>query len=196
MINEIKSKLNLYNELVEIFVKKNTLSSEQREFIFKSLGPPLDHKIVDEFENLNNIKLPVEYKLFLTEVGNGTGSTWDDAGIGPELGILKVTFNNRQCFIFDDTEIDLTKPFQFTEEYNLDNRYYLSKEFTVWLDKYTNEFRNELFQLREPTNEEFKDFIKKNGENPQDKYYENFELNGVLPICGIGCGEYYFIVIT
>ena len=196
LIEEIKSNLRRYHELIEKFVDKNQLSAEQKSAIFKSLNPPLVEDIISDFEHNNNVQLPVEYKLFLTEIGNGTGSTWDDAGIGPDLGILKVTFDKRHCFIFDDIITDLENTFQFEEEYNVENWEYLYEKFTNWFDKYTSEFRNELFQLREPTNEEFEEFLAINGENPRNEYYERFEVNGVLPICGIGCGEYYFIVIS
>lgn len=196
MHEKIKSNLKLYNELAKTFILRHSLSEEQSDFLFKSLNPPIDSKIIDEFEKSNNIQFPIEYKLFLTEIGNGTGNTWESAGMGPDMGILKVLFKNNECFIFNDTEIDLKNPFQFTEEYNLENCEDLAEKFTNWLDNYTKEFRNEVFQLREPTLEEFEGFITKNGENPRKEYYEKFELNGVLPICGIGCGEYYFIVIT
>ena len=196
MIEKIKSSLKCYNELVEKIVEQKKLSSEQKEIIFKSLEPPIDEKIIDEFEKNNNIEFPIEYKLFLTKIGNGTGKTWDDAGIGPDCGILKITFENNQCFIMGDIEINLQIPFQYIKEYNLDNWEELADKFSNWEENYEDEFKNELSQFREPTDEEYEKFIEINGENPQNEYYKKLETNGILPICGTGCGEYYFIVIT
>lgn len=196
MIEKIKIYLNIYQQLIEKFVEKEQLSIQQKDIIFKSLATQIDISVLSEFETLNQVEIPIEYKRFLTEIGNGTGDTWESAGIGPDLGILKVIFHKDQCLILGDILIDLQTPFPFADAYNLENWEELAEQFSQWLEKYNTEFRDKLFQRIEPTTEEFERFIQHHGENPRDQYYENFELNGILPICGIGCGEYYFLVIT
>ncbi|MFD2555156.1 hypothetical protein [Sphingobacterium tabacisoli] len=193
MMEEIKSNLNIYRQLIEDFTVKTQLSSDQKSLLFGSLDATIDINVLNRFESESNIEIPKEYKQFLSEVGNGTGDTWENAGIGPGLGILKVSFEDNKCFIFEDTVIDLVQPFEFTGEYNLEKWEALADQFTEWFDRYTQKFRNELLQLREPC---FEEFIKLNGENPRNEYYENFDLNGILPVAGIGCGEYYFLVVT
>ncbi|MCH5583800.1 SMI1/KNR4 family protein [Shimazuella sp. AN120528] len=46
------------------------------------VNQPIPKKEIEKFERSNNIKLPEEFRLFLTEIGNG--------GAGPYYGIIKI----------------------------------------------------------------------------------------------------------
>lgn len=50
------------------------------------LNPVLSDEIVSKYEEKNHIKLPSEYKFFITQVGNG--------GAGPDYGIYPLVVNN------------------------------------------------------------------------------------------------------
>lgn len=115
MIETIKIYLNIYQQLIEKFIEKEQLSIQQKDLIFKSLATQVDIDMLSKFETLNQVEIPIEYKRFLTEIGNGTGDTWESAGIGPDLGILKVIFHKDQCLILGDILIDLQTPFPFVD---------------------------------------------------------------------------------
>lgn len=48
----------------------------------------------------------------------------------------------------------------------------------------------------QPSQEAFEKFEKKYGKNPMQTYYEELPDVGTLPICGIGCGSYYILIVT
>ena len=75
-------------EVLSIKERLCILKEKDKEFrVFGSfthryeLFPPLSENQVETFEIENQIKLPAEYRLFLTEIGNG--------GAGPFYGIIK-----------------------------------------------------------------------------------------------------------
>ncbi|MBZ0306886.1 MAG: SMI1/KNR4 family protein [Anaerolineae bacterium] len=51
-------------------------------------NPPLGREQVDEFEHIHNVSLPVPYRRFITEIGNG--------GAGPFYGIMPLELNSPQ----------------------------------------------------------------------------------------------------
>lgn len=63
------------------------------------LDPPVDMKTVEDFEKEHNITLPIEYKLFMTEIGNG-GISHDNSGAGPHYGIYP--FGEEFQILFND----------------------------------------------------------------------------------------------
>lgn len=65
-------------------------------------NPPLGREQVDEFEHIHNVSLPVPYRRFITEVGNG--------GAGPYYGIMPLELKAPQ----------LLQPFPSTQPFELD----------------------------------------------------------------------------
>lgn len=65
------------------------------------LNKPIDIKTVEDFEKKHNISLPIEYKLFVTEIGNG-GISSGDPGAGPHYGIYE--FGKRFSLSYGDLE--------------------------------------------------------------------------------------------
>lgn len=50
------------------------------------LNPPIPLEVVQEFERTHNVIIPLAYKLFVTQVGNG-GSSYNGSGAGPFYGL-------------------------------------------------------------------------------------------------------------
>ena len=83
----IKIKLNLAKNTDSFFEVFGASSHEYR------LDSPIDTKEVESFEDKYNISLPEEYKIFLTQIGNGGNehrSQVGNSGAGPYYGIYKL----------------------------------------------------------------------------------------------------------
>lgn len=80
-IQLIKDKL-LEAKVMDTALKVFGASSHEYQ-----LNSPIDMKTVEDFERKHKISLPIEYKLFVTEIGNG-GSSFSDSGAGPYYGIF------------------------------------------------------------------------------------------------------------
>lgn len=50
------------------------------------LNPPISLKEVEKFERLHKVSIPIAYKLFVTQVGNG-GRSYNGSGAGPFYGL-------------------------------------------------------------------------------------------------------------
>jgi len=77
-----------------------------------ALGPTLSETELGNFEKINNIVLPADYRLFLKEAGNGgtriiPNLFMGNAGAGPYYGLLNLEEAREGC--------ELSKPFPFTE---------------------------------------------------------------------------------
>jgi hypothetical protein len=75
-LNKIKQKLLLAKEADQNY---QVFGSDHHQY---QVNKPIRKKEIDKFQQANNIKLPEEFYLFLTEVGNG--------GAGPYYGIYKL----------------------------------------------------------------------------------------------------------
>ena len=86
-IERIKIKLNLAKNTDSFFEVFGADSHRYR------LDVPIDIKEVEIFEKNYNISLPDEYKVFLTQIGNGGNeynSVTGNSGTGPDYGIFKL----------------------------------------------------------------------------------------------------------
>ncbi|MDR2283340.1 MAG: hypothetical protein LBE37_09035 [Sphingobacterium sp.] len=52
------------------------------------LNPPIELKVVEDFERAHHVTIPLAYKLFVTQVGNG-GSSYNNSGAGPFYGLYR-----------------------------------------------------------------------------------------------------------
>jgi hypothetical protein len=87
------------------------------------LNPPISQEVLNAYEAKNNIVLPIEYKQFLTEIGNG--------GAGPYYGIYKLKedafdeYLSKPCHLHpiltDEQWASLT---EFSEQDDIDDEEY------------------------------------------------------------------------
>ena len=130
------------------------------------MNPPIAVEEVIEIENQYNIKLPDEYRAFITTIANG--------GFGPDFGLLslqdslKYFHNVKQD---ERLERDFLKiPFTHTSTYNFDE------------DPYILELGEKCDRGKIP-------------ESECDRVYD-YLIAGTMAISTEGCGYYRFIVIT
>lgn len=108
-------------------IKEKFILAKQRDItlqVFGSeshrydLGKPISRAVVDEFEKANNLSLPEAYKLFVTEIGNGTEDNdgYLHSGAGPYYGILPFGKGLNEVLYSDNPEEFLSHPCQLTEE--------------------------------------------------------------------------------
>ena len=153
-ICRIKDKLNILKEAdldYEIF------GSGTHEY---NLNPTKTEEELIKFETENQITLPEEYREFFLYVGNG--------GAGPYYG-LEPLEHGREVdldYISGKYLLDLSKPFQFTEPWNV--------EFEETDDDNYEEIEQQKIE----------------------KYYDNKFSNGLLRISNFGCGVRINIVVN
>jgi hypothetical protein len=75
------------------------------------LNPPLDGAEIEAFEIEHGIRLPEDYRFFITEIGNG--------GAGPAYGLFPFACFEEGRRLSEYVE-DLGKPFSHVEAWNLD----------------------------------------------------------------------------
>lgn len=109
-IERIKRKLK---HLKDIDPEFEQFGAEHHKY---KLNPPLNAEQVTEFESANQIRLPEEYVMFLTTLGDG--------GAGPFYGVN--TLKDSLIMYFDHSEkaqhsyFDLSRPFPYTERWQVD----------------------------------------------------------------------------
>lgn len=153
-ISQIKDKLNRLKEADQDY---EIFGSHYHEY---NLNPTKSEEELVKFETENQIKLPEEYREFLLYVGNG--------GAGPYYG-LEPLENGREVdldYIDGKDLIDLSKPFPFTEHWNVD--------------------------FEEINDDNYEEIEEQKNEN----YYDNKFVNGLLRISNFGCGVRMNIVVN
>ncbi len=73
------------------------------------LAPPIAEQEVVAFENKFQISLPEDFRLFITQIGNGGKSIYDNSGAAPYAGIYPLDENNMENLL-PNPEIYLSKP--------------------------------------------------------------------------------------
>jgi len=131
-----------------------------------NLNPVLSEDEVSAFEQRHNIHLPEEYRLFITQIGDG--------GAGPFYGLLSL-YNNGD----GSGEDDLQTPFPFSAEYPFN------------LDALFHNLRILYNDPNDPNNENaiLAQFNKKIVSESYSKVNR-----GVTYICHEGCGMYSVLV--
>lgn len=135
------------------------------------LNAPLAGRDMTEFESKYQIVLPLEYRDFLTQFGNG--------GAGPYYGVFPLGFmdgsgQNLKRWEEGDGFIGiLSEPFPLREVWN---------EHFEWPSD----------ALLEEDKEEYDRQIKIHDE----KSYDPATMNGAIPICHMGCALRVWLVVT
>lgn len=115
-IEQIKDKLELLKSLDKNF---SLFGSQRHQY---KLNPTLKELTIKQFEDNYKIKLPKEYVLFLTEIGNG--------GAGPFYGLepLENSLFDDLDYKRSDSLLNPSKPFLHTKPWNLDFKPTISEE--------------------------------------------------------------------
>lgn len=100
-IERIKRKLGQAREADKDLA---VFGSELHRYI---VGPPVSEQQVSAFEAQYGLELPLAYKLFVTQVGNG-GKSYRESAAGPYYGIFK--FGEEVDEIIDDPQRYLAQP--------------------------------------------------------------------------------------
>ncbi len=113
--------MSLYNKLVTDLKKLELIDSNKKIFGSKDhmykLNPTLSENQISEFEKKYGVTLPLDFRLFLKEIGNG--------GAGPSFGIpqLESFFSSREY------DIEIESDFLSTSfPYSVNNPYVYSDE--------------------------------------------------------------------
>ena len=138
------------------------------------LNPTLPETAVSDFERRYGVKLPADYRKFITSIGNG--------GAGPCYGIFPLGYADDAFDLSpwrqDDGRVgELSEPFPFSEEWND-----LSGKPSIGLN----------------------DSAVGPEETEYDRQWAAFEkvywgstlVNGAIPICDEGCALRIYLVVT
>lgn len=160
-IQEIKEKIDVLKKLDSNFTIFGA-SSHKYELL-----PTLSLKEIENFEAQYEIQLPIDYKAFVSQIGNG--------GAGPFYGILPLK-RKLEAFEPENSFGDLKKDFKYSKAWN-------------WKDKIFQKF-DELF---EDEDEEVEDFFQRIYSN---NYYHEKHNEGSLYICDYGCALRFYLVVS
>lgn len=147
--------------------RPNVFGADSHEY---KLNPPLSAAAIRRFEKKHDCVLPLDYKRFLLEVGNG--------GAGPYYGLFKL--GEMDAPIGDDYQKwkendgligDLSIPFPLT---------------VAW-----NDLTGEP-EYNEDNEEEYDQQV----ELFEQLYWRTGNVNGAIPICHLGCASRQWLVIT
>ena len=135
-----------------------------------------DDEILSDYEKSAKFDLPSDYKMFITEIGNG--------GAGPFYGVFPFGYHdsNHELCTWEDGYLigDLSKPFPHTESWDLSDDFW-SKEPNI----------------DESTSPEEEDILIEEWNDLLEKYYWNPEImNGAIPICHEGCAIRIWLVVN
>ncbi len=171
-INIIKEKLT---QLKALDTDYQIFGASKHQY---QLNPRLDLQDITDFESKFHCQLPIEYKLFLTEIGNG--------GAGPSYGVFPLGSMD-DCFDLAPWTDDFVKPhlaFKFTDAFNDDSMlnqgepkqsdFASEEEFYKAHDKWVDDYYFDL----------------------QDEYWEKHALDGAIPICHHGCCHRSWLVVA
>jgi hypothetical protein len=133
-----------------------------------NLNPPLSESEVSKFERKHCIYLPVAYRRFLIEVGNG--------GAGPYYGLFKLGemddgFGYKRWREKDGFVGVLSKPFPLTGAWND-----LAGE-PVYDESNEDDYERQVNEFEE-------------------KYWDTERISGAIPICHLGCAARQWLVVA
>lgn len=105
-IQEVESKIKLLREKDPEF---KIFGSWEHKYEFNN---KVTEREVSNFEEKFNVKLPNDYKAFITRIGNG--------GAGPYYGLIQLDIKEgpKDFKLASKPSIDLAKPFPFTESWD------------------------------------------------------------------------------
>lgn len=139
------------------------------------LDPVLGKERLVEIEKELDVQLPESYKIFLTEIQNG-GASYILQEKGPYYGIYSIEESIKAN---QEWEIDLTQKFPLTEDLDYGDLYNAEPDWEKHVWRCEND---EQYQA--------------NIQRALDQYQNTSMLEGTLPICDYGCGDFFRLVVT
>jgi len=140
------------------------------------LRPPLPAEKVAALEARHGVTLPEDYRVFLTEVGNG--------GAGPYYGLLPLGEQDdggTSCKWEEGSLVgDIAAPFRHEGPWNLPEEFWA--QAPEWSDDMPEEEQDRLM-------EEWDDRL-------ETEYWAPAIMNGAIPICHLGCALRHWLVVT
>lgn len=135
-----------------------------------ALNPPLSVADVVDFERTHRIELPIDYREFMTNVGNGGAGPY--YGVFP-LGHMDGTLTQHQVWKSGDGFVGiLSEPFLLREAWNDLG----GKPADSVADTDEAEYERQLDEFDE-------------------MYWNCWRMNGALPICHLGCAMRVWLVV-
>jgi hypothetical protein len=152
--------------------------NDRRRLLFGSkahdykLNPPIELSTIEQFEARHGIRLPDDYRRFITEIGNG--------GVGPNDGLLPFG-GAEEGRSWEESDLigDVSQPFPHIEAWNLPAAFW--EQFP------------DISPDTPPEEEEklLADWDKLEFEH----YFNPAIMNGAIPICDRGCGLLQWLVV-
>jgi SMI1/KNR4 family protein SUKH-1 len=133
------------------------------------LNPPLNEADVAEFEASRGVRLPADYRRYITEIGNG--------GAGPYYGVFPLGYMDDG---FDIASWD--RPHSIVGD--------LAAEFPyreAW-----NDLTGTPEELAQENEEEYERLMNAF----EDRYFAPSVMNGAFPICHMGCALRVWLVVS
>ncbi len=139
------------------------------------LAPVITQEELVQIENELHIQLPESYKVFLTRVQNGGASNELNKG-GPYYGIYPI---EESLKVYREWGVDLAQKFPLTEDLDYGELYHAESDWDrhVWRCENDEKYKEDIQQVL-------------------DKYQNTSMLEGTLPVCDYGCGDFFRLVVT
>lgn len=155
--------------LAEVDVRRRVFGSMAHNY---DLNPKLDEAAVAEFERQHGIRLPKDYRFFLTHIGNG--------GAGPAYGVFALGHDEDGPWTEHSSVGELNQEFPHTDSWNLDASFWdLEPELPPGIPEDETQRRIEEWDQR-----------------MCEHYWTASITNGAIPLADLGCGLSQRLVLT
>lgn len=138
-----------------------------------NLNPPIPLSTIEEFEARHGIRLPDDYRYFVTEIGNG--------GAGPYYGLFPFgQVEDGRSWEEGDLVGNVSQPFPHVEAWNLPESFWQQEP-----------------NISPETPPEEDDRLWEAWDKVEQEHYWNPSImNGAIPICHLGCGLLQWLVVN
>ena len=174
---EVRKQLKRLRELDRSF---RIFGSAEHRY---ELRPKLGRRCIKAIETKYDIELPNDYRDFLSEVGNG--------GAGPEYGLLPITEIEKYKLG------SLQTAFPYHDAWNVPDDYFVNLP-NPWGSN-SQEERVGWSSMEEfVAHIELQPYDQEAGEKSRKAeawYFGSEHINGTIPLCHIGCGDYNILVV-
>ncbi|MFK8302575.1 SMI1/KNR4 family protein [Capnocytophaga stomatis] len=136
-------------------------------------GDTLSLTEIREIEAKSQIKLPESYVTFLTEIQNDSQS-YQLHEKAPYYGFYSL---EKALEMNEEWQITLHEPFRYTNDFEFDD-----------IIDFQEDTSSDNIEKRMETDIDFANLI--------NKYSDTSNLNGTIPICEYGCGDFFRLVVN
>lgn len=137
------------------------------------LNPPIPVSTIEEFEARHGIRLPDDYRYFITEIGNG--------GAGPAYGLFPFgQVEDGRSWEEGDLVGNVSQPFPHVEAWNLPDSFWAQEPDPP--PDISAEEEDRMLEAWDKLLEEH--------------YWNPAIMNGAIPICSLGCGLDQWLVVN